>query len=542
MLSELLEQFEQQPSLEEYLTSPEYFALTTASPLQRAVCRVLDGLPLGDLASHPDVLESLGGPDAVRSLPFKRPLEFILLAGVRCGKSLISACCAVRAARTCDVSKLGAGDIPTVSILSTAVSEAKKTWNHVVGNVMARPALRQYLLAEPTAREMFIRHPSGRPIRIAIAAGSRAASTLVGDWSAGAIFDEAPRMVGEEDGVINLDEARQSLLARMLPGAQILLIGSPWAPFGPVYDLMKEHGGRPTERLVCVRAFAYQLNPVIWTPEACKKLRETDPEVYDVDVMCEFRDVEAGLFSSHELEACARQGVGLLAPEPRIHYNAAIDPATRGNAWTLVVVGYRGPPTPDDPARPSWFVAHYCQWVGESDKPLSPKATFREISKILEGFRLRTLVSDQFAADANQDLAAEFGLWLISETVTAKLKLEMYLGLRAHVADRTVELPSDSLFLRDLAAVRKKVTATGQTIELPRTADGRHADFAPALALAMSRPFRDPDPPGLPEHGTDERARHEAQEAKEAARLAVIERTTVRRRFVGGSSIVRRRN
>ena len=41
--------------LERLLMSPAAFGLTTASPLQRAVCRIIDGLPLGDLASCAEV-------------------------------------------------------------------------------------------------------------------------------------------------------------------------------------------------------------------------------------------------------------------------------------------------------------------------------------------------------------------------------------------------------------------------------------------------------------------------------------------------------
>jgi hypothetical protein len=41
--------------------------------------------------------------------------------------------------------------------------------------------------------------------------------------------------------VVNLDHQRSSVLGRLLPNAQALYIGSPWAPFGPVYDAVTEH-------------------------------------------------------------------------------------------------------------------------------------------------------------------------------------------------------------------------------------------------------------------------------------------------------------
>ncbi len=55
------------------------------------------------------------------------------------------------------------------------------------------------------------------------------------------------------------------------------------------------------------------------------------------------------------------------------------------------------------------------------------------------------------------------------------------------LADDGLELPDDPMVRADLLSVRKRVTMNGLAIELPRTADGRHADYAPALALVASK-------------------------------------------------------
>ncbi len=62
-------------TLERLLTHPSAFGLLTASPLQRAICRIADGLPLGELAEHPDVMAAIGG---VASVPASRPLELLI--------------------------------------------------------------------------------------------------------------------------------------------------------------------------------------------------------------------------------------------------------------------------------------------------------------------------------------------------------------------------------------------------------------------------------------------------------------------------------
>jgi hypothetical protein len=253
-------------SLERLVTSSAGFGLTTASPLQRAICRIADGRGLGPLAEVPEVRRAIGDVDA---LPRERPAELMILSGIRVGKSLLAAAIAVRASQTCEIGHLGPGEIPRVSVVSLRLDLAEVVFRFIVGNLQAKPALRPLLAEDPTSDSVMLRHPTGRLVEVKVVAGARAGSTLVARWSAGCIFDEAPRMVGAEDGVVNFDHAHDAVIGRLLPGAQIVSIGSPWAPFGPIYDRVQERWGKPAEDLVIVRAPAYDMNPVTWTPRRC---------------------------------------------------------------------------------------------------------------------------------------------------------------------------------------------------------------------------------------------------------------------------------
>ena len=46
----------------------------------------------------------------------------------------------------------------------------------------------------------------------------------------------------------------------------------------------------------------------------------------------------------------------------------------------------------------------------------------------------------------------------------------------------------------DLLGARRKHTRGGVTIDLVRTADGRHSDYAPSVAMAMAKVVVDPVP------------------------------------------------
>ncbi|HSY24220.1 MAG TPA: hypothetical protein VK841_18965 [Polyangiaceae bacterium] len=471
-------------SLEQLLTSPDAFGLTTATPLQRAICRIADGLPLGELASCTEVVDAIGDTSALPAGTV--PLEVYLLSGIRTAKSLIAAALAVRAALTCDLSRIRPGEPVRVSVLSLTRDLADVIMRHIVGTLESKPMLRPLIVGSPTADTVVLRHPSGHEIETCAVAGAKSGSSLVSRWSAGIIFDEAPRMNGEEDGIINFDEARRAGLGRLLPGAQLIAIGSPWAPRGPMFEAVQQFWRKPTPALVVIKAPAPAMNPVWWTPERIAALR-AQPNgdlIYQTDVRAEFADPVSSLFSSVEImRATRKDGPAALPYERGATYAAAMDPGTRGNAWTLVVT--RSLERPDGTTREIVVLAQ--QWVGSRADPLSPDFVLQQIAAIVWRYRVESVWTDQLAADFIKDIARRYDVNVEVEPTTAADKTEMFESLRARIADGGVELPDDPAVRADLLAIRKVVTRNGIGIELPRTADGRHCDYAPALALVVSK-------------------------------------------------------
>ena len=106
---------------EHLLTQRQGFGIATASPAQRAICRIVDGLPLGEFRSHPDVIALAGGTEALAQLPSERgivPTEVVILAAIRTAKTILACAAAIRMSQTVDVSRLGPGEIPRISIVS----------------------------------------------------------------------------------------------------------------------------------------------------------------------------------------------------------------------------------------------------------------------------------------------------------------------------------------------------------------------------------------------------------------------------------------
>jgi hypothetical protein len=462
---------------------PQGFGITTASPLQIAITRAIDGRPIGDrLWKRPEIQKAFG---------YKRPPQggtppriFGLIAAIRCAKSILAADRAVIASQTVDVSRLKPGDEVRIPILAPTKDAARQTYTHLVGTLSASPFLKSLMMGEPTGESVWLRHPSGRGIEIVVTALAKYGVTLTSRWIATCIFDEAPRMVGVEDGVKNLDEAIRAVGLRILPGGQILLIGSPYAAFGPVYDLVQERFGKPGPDVVIVRAPGADLNPTIWTPEACEEAARTRPQEYRTDVLAEFDDPEDALFNSLALDRAIRKGGDLeRKPEPGVFYVASMDPGARASAWTFTIVGQV------EVGKFSVVLAR--QWRatrrGKDVVGMDPRTILAEIKEICDRYHISDVNTDQFSAEALQALADDIGINLLIHNIDADLKWTMAMAIRTALDDGAIELPPMRELREDLVRVKKKLvnSSARPMVHLPTSGDGRHCDFFTAVGLCM---------------------------------------------------------
>lgn len=463
---------------EQIITSPEAFGLVTASPLQRAFCRISDGLPLGDLADDPRVHEAIGGRDALALLPRSPPKELHILAGIRTFKSMFAAAKVLQCALAVDTSQLSAGDIVRALLVSLKLELTRPVMAHLIENGR-KPLLRPLFVGEPTYERATIRHPSGRPIEVTPIPLDRAGGSAQSTWVACAVFDEEPRMVGEDSGAQkNWDHTRNGLPGRMLDGGQIIGIGAPHAPHGPVYELVQQYHGKPSRDLVILRGRGPDLNPSWWTPERCESLRRTNLQAYKTDVLCEFADAESSLISASDYDASARAAPSVLAPEDcRGPITWVIDPSGRTNAFVLVG-GVRSKVGGYDVLR----VILARQWLPQG-RSLDLENVWHEIGQIIRRYRSHIVWSDQFSFDSNRALARRYRITLRLANITAANKFEMFAELAADISAGKFEGPPDRVFRDDLLSVRRRVTQSGVTVHLPTTPDGRHADFASAAAL-----------------------------------------------------------
>jgi len=364
-----------------------------------------------------------------------------------------------------------------VPIISVRLDQANETFAKLVGAVTSSPHLASLLMGKPTADTIRIRNRSGWPVDIKVTAGSRAGQSLISRWLLGMIADEAPRMIGEEDGVINLSHSLTAIAARMRPGAQVFLVGSLWAPRGPVFDLVQERFGKPGEDCVVMIASGPQLRPELYTPEYCERIKQDNDMTYECDVMSRFAQPEDAMLSSVDVAACQRANDNIIPFKYGQQYAAIMDPATRGNGWTLVVLTM----APGE----IWQVVLAREWVGSRQSPLRASDVLSEMAADLLPYELFEVHTDQWGFDLLQNIAELANTGLLFTMLTRDDEVD---GKRLETlfGKRQLSLPANRQMRADLIALKKRPRQQGGSqIVFPKTADGRHCDYAAALLLAM---------------------------------------------------------
>jgi hypothetical protein len=542
-------------NLEAIVTFHNGLGLTTATPLQRAICRIADGTPLGDLATHPDVLEAVGLVDLLWP---GQPDELTVLGPSRTAKSTIAAGMAIRATQTVDLSLVKMDGLPPCYPIISLDKEKAGSVYGVVKNALEGPYQHLCVRDPVTERDggghALVRHPSGRGVEIRVTATKAQGAAVISRWLIGLTIDEAARMQGT-GAVINLPETLTAARDRVLPGAQIMLISSKWAPFGPVYEACEEHGGRPCREksIVVIGAQgceAPKLNPSYYTPARMADIKAKDPSAYlvatnrwqapaenpfdlellkrlarpAVECSCDARQ-RAGLPSATGALACPHND---SPPHPRQHYLAVIDPASKGNAWALLVLTVRelrsGATTIESLAaqmtagatsimleagdvvgyRDSIVLAR--QWQGSPAAPLDSDGMWREIADLLRPYRCSQCISDEWAAEEHRALALRHGIYLSPYPTTRQGSVDSLKGIEValnataenHYDCRSLELHPCTALIGDLSRTERRVTQAGVSVHYPKTPDGRHCDFAACLVKGhphvLQRPDKEPAP------------------------------------------------
>jgi hypothetical protein len=314
------------------------------------------------------------------------------------------------------------------------------------------------------------------------------------------ICDEVAKWKDSDTGVNPANEVLKSArpTMRTQPHARIVLSSSPMGMLDAHYDA---YADGETELQTTAWAPTWEANPTV-TEAECKVDEPDETTCAREYGAIPSAEAETSLLTEVSIERARR-----VVPEPwhmpyieGHRYVAAMDPATRGHAWTLVIAT-KGT---DGKRR----IAYAREWRGKPSAPLSPKAVLLEIRDIVAGYGLRWVTTDQHAIDHLRDLVPK-GLGLLEAAWTQANIKDACEHVHKLLQDDALELHPDPLVKSDLLGIRKQYTRSGVRFHFAEM-KGRHSDYAPAIALAVedARLAASDLEPVLDDTGEAQKAKH----------------------------------
>lgn len=313
------------------------------------------------------------------------------------------------------------------------------------------------------------------------------------------ILDEVAKWKDATTGVNPATEVINSVRPTMATqkNARIVLISSPMG----LLDAHADEYAKGENDLQCI-AFAptWEANPTI--TEADTQLLEKNPAIRarEYGAIPQAQD-ELSLLTEDQLRDLMRSD--RFVPRcPRHTYVATMDPATRGNAWTLAITTLS-----DDRVRKVVFTH---EWMGSKLAPLKAREVFFAMQPMLAAYGLRHVYSDQWSEDTLRELAQPAGVYLVVDPPWSdSTKAEAYTTFRTMVSDGLFEFSGDQE-LADLLGIRENITRAGTRYTLKK-AGPRHSDFAPTIAMGCMLANVPPKPKPEDE---DPRAFHERMKTR----------------------------
>lgn len=326
-----------------------------------------------------------------------------------------------------------------------------------------------------------------------------------------AICDEVAKWKDRDTGANPATEVLRSLRPTLASqkNAKMVLSSSPLGLLDAHADAFA--AGDTAEQMV-VMAETWVANPTL-SVERTKQLEPDEPTWRREYAAIPQAEAESSFLSEVLVDAAIRPSPLHVPRERGVEYYATMDPATRGHAWTFTIGGIR--------PNMKRAVVYHREWQGTRDNPLSPKEVLRAQKSICTEYGVDMIWTDQLAIDAMRDLADDIELTLVEVPWTLGRKIEAFESLRAELAAKTVELPDDPVVKTDLLQVKKRLTRSGISLEIPEIG-GRHCDYAPAVAMLLHLPMA---PPNL-DHTNELRGEARAKEERRKNLEQAMEKVT----------------
>lgn len=418
--------------------------------------------------------------------PFKIPRRsrrnICLRFGRGSGKSSFSSWVAVYKMFTADVSKCGAGDVPTVSILAPKKDTSKDVClNMIRALIKETPALAKYVIKDDdNDAKIAIRRPDGKEVWAKAFAASSGGKTVRGRSIIMAIMDEAELFNSDPDGrfIVNDREMYGAITPRVIEGGCIMLISTPWPSENLMSEFMSNNLGKPDTAL-CAIAPTLLMRPD--RPDLVDLVeieRRRDPENAAREYDCDASQMgKAGYFDSECISDAVNEFMD-NAPNYRYPCIAAGDFGFKCDSSAMTIVQWDGK---------KYKLVMIDEMVPVKGRALKPSEVVKRFASNCKKYNVTLFVADGHYAESIREHLQDNGLMMIDAPTGVDGKIETYARAKACLHDGKIELPEHPRLLRQMSSVYLKISSGGLAVpRSPRNSGEGHGDIASAWVLAVN--------------------------------------------------------
>lgn len=377
-----------------------------------------------------------------REKPPEKPMrELWAVVGRRGGKSFMSAIVAVYLALFHDYRQyMAPGERATILIVAADRSQAQTILNYIKGILHTHDVFSQYIDGE-------LRESVSLTNGVDITVMSCSFRSVRGRTVPVAIFDETAfwRTVDSALPDHEILAATRPALAT-IPNSMLLVISSPYARYGILYETFNKFYGVEDDEVLAWRSSTRAMNPTI-TESFIERERAKDPTSARSEYDGFFReDLEQFLTVETVNGMCTLQEQG---PQRYRNYRAFCDPSGgRRDSFTLAV-GHFNRKTD----------RYVCDCLRAWAPPFRPDAVVADIAEILHQYRVTHVTGDRYAGAWVQEAFRSVG---IGYMVADKAKSDLFLNFEGYANTGQVSLPNDETLQNELLALERRRGKSGK--------------------------------------------------------------------------------
>jgi hypothetical protein len=284
-----------------------------------------------------------------------------------------------------------------------------------------------------------------------------------------AVIDELAFFVSSDGRPVDQEMLRAARGRVATTDGKLIVLSSPYAAAGALYDLHRRHFGRDDSPVLVWQASAPAMNPTL-PADYLARMAQDDPEAYRSEVLGEFRQGVSTFLDADAIAASVETGTRERARVPGVAYVSFDDPASGSgsDAWTKAIAHREGDRVVLDVLR-AW------------SPPFNPSGVIAESADLSKAYGLHSTTGDRFAAGFVLEGFRAHG---IAYAPSALDRSALYLELLPLMnADRVRLLDAPDL-LRELRGLERRRGLAGRDRIDHRP--GQHDDRANAVAGALA--------------------------------------------------------